>query len=325
MTFIRNKMYDRGILPSYHSPLKTIIIGNLQVGGSGKTPLTAFLYGKFSAVFRTAILSRGYGRKTRGLREAGDYETPATIGDEPLWYKQTLPGVTVVVSEKRKKGLKYLENKQAELVLLDDAYQHRAVEGDVYLMLTDYAKPYYKDYPLPAGRLREYRTSDKRADIIVVTKCPDGLTVQEKVEMIQEINPYDHQWVFFCSVRPGKPYALKGQADYAGLRYTKIVAMSGIANPDSFIMLCRQFNRPVTPLNFRDHHDYTTDDLKKLESLIDQNTVVLTTEKDAVKLKEKNLYSVLPSNQVFVLPIDMHVLFHEEEKFLNAIREGLNA
>jgi len=323
ITYLRNLMYDRGILASYHSKLKTIVVGNLQVGGAGKTPQTAYLYDCLSAEYKTAILSRGYGRKTSGLIEADENSTAESIGDEPLWYKRVLKQVRVVVSENRKNGLMYLEKTDTELVLLDDAFQHRAITGKINLLLTDYNTPYYRDYPLPYGRLREYRTGDKRADMIIVSKCPENLSLQKKVDIIQSVNPYDHQHVFFTSVHPGKPYVLKGDKDFGDIRYNQLIVLSGIANPDSLMSLCAQFNRELLPMHFKDHHKYTVQDIKKLLTMIAPDTLVITTEKDAVKLGDKNFLEILPENKVFVLPIKTHFLFQEDKRFKDCIKELL--
>jgi tetraacyldisaccharide 4'-kinase len=323
VTYVRNKLYDQGVFASYKAGIRTIVIGNLQVGGAGKTPMTAFLFKYLSADYNTAILSRGYGRKTRGLIEAGVKSSAREIGDEPVWYKRTLDNATVVVAEKRKEGLQYLEQGDTSLVLLDDAYQHRSVTCDIYLLLTDYHTPYYRDFPLPAGRLREYRTEDKRADIIVVTKCPETMTLQDKVDRIQSINPYDYQHVFFTSVKPGRPYLLKGNKDAGTIRYNKIIAMSGIANPGSFVQSCKQFNRAVEALSFRDHHAYTLQDIDKAKSLAGNETIIMITEKDAVKLSDPQLLAAIPDNLFMVLPIEVGFLFGEENKFREIIAELL--
>ncbi len=160
---LRNRLYDRKVFESYESALKTIVIGNLQVGGSGKTPHTALLYNFLKGQYKIGILSRGYGRKTRGLQVADDTSDAGQIGDEPLWYHKTLTGAKVVVAESRKAGLQYLEQQGLNLVLLDDAYQHRAVTCTINLLLTDYHLPYYNDHVMPYGRLREWKTGDKRA------------------------------------------------------------------------------------------------------------------------------------------------------------------
>lgn len=320
LTWLRNKLYDKGVLPVYHSPLSSIVIGNLQVGGSGKTPMTAYLYKLFSPVYATAILSRGYGRKTSGLIEADAEADAQTIGDEPLWYYQTLPGVRVVVSESRKKGMQYLEQTPVKLVLLDDAYQHRSFEGNVKIVLSDFQNPYFSDFPLPFGRMREYRSGDKRADIIIMTKCPAGMSLQEKIAAIQRINPLDHQAVFFTALNAGTPYALKGNLPFPALQIKRAIALSGIAGPESFRLICVQFTSDLETLSFRDHHNYSIADMQSLLARMGDDAIVFTTEKDAVKLKAESLIGILPENRVFVVPVQPVFLFQETERFNTLIR-----
>lgn len=321
VAWIRNKLYDRKILKSYKSPLKTIVVGNLQVGGSGKTPLTAYLYKWLSAYYRCAILSRGYGRRTKGLIEAGPDANAWIIGDEPYWYFKHLKDARIVVSEKRKAGLKYLETKDSRLVLLDDAFQHRAVQGDISIVLSEYSKPYYNDYPLPFGRMREYRTGDKRADIIIMTKCPMKLTLQEKIGIIQHINPLEDQHIFFTTIVKGRTYPLRGNKPLESVAYNHIIALSAIANPDSFVAMCWEYTNHVTKLSYRDHYEYSETDVERFKSMLDDDTVIICTEKDAVKLE--NFVSLIPENKFFVLPIEMQFLFHEEAKFKKLVMDLL--
>lgn len=320
---VRNRLYDRGVLPSYQSGLKSIVIGNLQLGGSGKTPHTAFIYDLLKDKYKIAILSRGYGRKTKGLVVADEHASAESIGDESYWYFRNFKDALIVVSESRKKGLQYLEKQNIDLVLLDDAYQHRAVSCTLNIMLTDYKLPYYKDHVVPYGRLREWKTGDDRAHIIIVTKCPQSMSLEEKVTMIQNINPYDYQQVFFTNIKASEPYAIKGQARFESYRGEKIVAMSGIANPANFIATCSGFGKQIIPLSFNDHHDYTVKDIQKMLNLMDDNTAVLVTEKDAVKLVKPELFALLPKNKIFALPIRPDFLFNETEKFNRLIRQYL--
>ncbi len=317
---VRNNLYDRGVFKTYESHLKTIVIGNLQVGGSGKTPHTAFLYNLFKEQFKIGVLSRGYGRKTKGLIAADDTVSADIIGDEPYWYYKTLKDAKVVVSENRKTGLQYLEKQNVNLVLLDDAYQHRAVTCNVNILLTDYQLPYYQDFVLPYGRLREWKTGDKRAHFIIVTKCPENMNLEQKIEMIQKINPYDHQHVFFTGMKVLKPFPFKGQQSFENLNNGKIIAMSGIANPNNFLLSCSQFNRMITPLSFNDHHSYVKKDIRQMLSLLDENDTVLITEKDATKLVKPGLLKMIPEDKLFVLPVLPYFLFKEEEKFKNSVR-----
>lgn len=323
ITGLRNRLYDNGFFESYRSPLKTIVIGNLQVGGAGKTPHTAMLYKWLSSKYKTAVLLRGYGRKSKGLKEVTATSYVSEVGDEASWYFEQLKDVTVVVAEERATGLKYLEKKGTQLVLLDDAYQHRAVTCNVKLLLTEFSKPYYNDHVMPWGRLREWKTGDKRADIIIVTKCPQGLTLEEKIEMINEINPFDYQQVFFTALKPGLPYSLKGATPFDGQRFRKVLAVSGIANPDQFSESCLAFGNVIETLAYNDHHDYTVEDINKMIAMAGVESIILTTEKDAVKLKQQQLFSKLPENKIYVVPVMPVFLFNEENKFKEALQRIL--
>jgi len=315
LTSLRNGLYERGIISSYRSSLKTIVIGNLQVGGSGKTPMTAWLYDVFQSHYKVGILSRGYGRRTKGLLEANASSTASSIGDEPLWYYQHLKNARVVVAEKRQQGLLYLEQTDTQLVLLDDAFQHRAITADVYLMLSEYSKPYFKDYPMPFGRLREYRSGDKRADCVIMTKCPADLSLEDKVSTIQAINPAEKQAVFFTGLKAGVPQCINGDAGFDIENFDSVIALSGIASPDSFIAFCQSFGKRVYVHTFKDHHHYTADDIRNVLIQADARTAIICTEKDAVKLSEPGLLSLFPSNTIFSLPVRPYFLFEEEEKF----------
>ncbi|MDI1234165.1 MAG: tetraacyldisaccharide 4'-kinase [bacterium] len=323
ITSFRNRLYDNGIFKTYHSELKTIVIGNLQVGGSGKTPHTAMLYKWLSKYYKVGILSRGYGRKTSGLIAADDHSTAETIGDEPFWYYRTLHDAKVVVAEQRQLGLAYFEKEGMELVLLDDAFQHRAVSCKLNILLSDFALPYYNDHVMPYGRLREWKTSDKRAHIIIFTKCPAQLKLDEKIEMIQLINPYDYQHVFFTGIKSHKPFALKGDINFEEANNGKIIAMSGIANPESFIAQCELLNRQVVPFNFPDHCSFQVSDINNMLAMLGEKDVVMITEKDASKFLKPDLLELIPEDKVFVLPVEIYFLFNEEERFKETVKACL--
>jgi tetraacyldisaccharide 4'-kinase len=324
ITACRNYLYSIGVFSSYHSKLPTIVIGNLQVGGSGKTPLTALIFEYLSSKYSIAILSRGYGRKSKGLYEADQNSSPDRIGDEPFWYKQTLKDARVVVSESRKNGLQYLENSNTNLVLLDDAFQHRAIQGDVNVVLTEYSKPFTQDYMLPYGRLREYKIGYKRADILIVSKCPDKMKLEDKIEWIHKLNLRDSQEVYFTGIKALQAQSLKGNRQFNPEDFKTIKAVCGIANPNSFEHQCLKFDKQVELHAFKDHHDYTISDIEKIIETLNDDTIVMVTEKDAVKLSSPNLYKLLPENKVFVLPIKTYFLFNEQEKFFTRIKSILN-
>jgi len=326
LTWLRNLAFDWGLRPSYQSKLKTICIGNLQVGGSGKTPMTAYLFWLYASQYSIAVLSRGYGRKSKGLIAASELSTADDIGDEPLWYHQTLPGAKVVVSEKRKKGLKYIENRtHSELVLLDDALQHRKVTCHANLLLTDYQLLYTQDHVMPMGRLREWCTGAKRAQIIVVSKCPEDLSPESAQTIVKQLKPLPQQQVFFTCLSLGNPKKLKGALSLDKRPYQAVLALSGLANPKSFHAFCQRFSSNIQYKTFEDHHAYSIAELKALFNGLPDNTIVLCTEKDAVKLKEQHLLACIPENTVYVLPVFVNCLFDQEAQLKAAIDTCLNA
>lgn len=311
ITTIRNFLFDKGFLKCYSSKLKTIVIGNLQVGGTGKTPHTALFYDWFKSEYNIAILSRGYGRKSKGLVLADDKSSAQTIGDEAFWYYNNLKSAKVVVSESRTNGLKFLEQGPSELVLLDDAFQHRKIKGHVNIVLSDFGLLYYNDWLMPVGRLRESRRGVKRANIIIITKCPIDLTATQKQEIIQKINPQVHQKVFFSSIEYSEIYPLKGHRALKELPFQQIFGLSSIAKPELFIKELKKIKASVVELKYNDHHDYSINDIQNIINRLKDNDVIITTEKDAVKLQEQNIYQLLPENKVYVLPIKTNILFNE--------------
>lgn len=323
ITKVRNFCYDHQFFKTYKSTLKTIGIGNLQVGGSGKTPFTAWLFNEFKGDYKIGILSRGYGRKTKGLIHANKSSSALTIGDEPFWYLQHLPEVEVAVAEKRQIGLQFYENTQVQLVLLDDAFQHRAVQLDVQIVLTEYGNFYFNDSLLPLGRLRESINGIKRADIILVTKCPQTMGLDEKQQLIRNINPSKNQSVFFTSIQYQTIRPIKGNGKLSELNINKVIALSSIANPRLFIKeLNVQFPEVVTN-TLSDHYSYTENDIAEIIGKLDSKTIVVTTEKDESKLKNEVLLSMLPENKFWVLPLKTEIMFGEKERLLEAIKQKL--
>lgn len=325
IVWLRNRLYDGGVLASYKSHIPAVVIGNLQAGGSGKTPLTAYLYRKLKANYRISILSRGYGRRSRGLIEAVPGTGPDIIGDEPYWYFTTLPDARVLVSEKRVKGIRYMEEqKQTDLILLDDAFQHRAVQGDIYILLTDFAKPYYDDMLLPSGRLREQTSGAARAGFILVSKCPAGLTTEEKQKILAKIKPSDRQEVYFTSIATDGPVPITDAPGFRPESYNAVLAVSGIARPESFEQICKEYHPLVRGMRFKDHYVYTSADVKKISAACPPDTALICTEKDAVKLMQPGLREHLPHDRMYILPVHPVFLFGEEQKFLMSLQSELN-
>ncbi|MDQ6480731.1 tetraacyldisaccharide 4'-kinase [Dyadobacter sp. LHD-138] len=286
ITLLRNSLYDTGISPSGKSPQFTISVGNLTVGGTGKTPVVEYLTKLLSQNNQPAILSRGYGRKTKGLLFADNASTASDIGDEPLQYFSKFgKNIVVVVCEKRINGAIAIKERYPErnILLLDDAYQHRGIQRDVNILLNDYNRPFYEDLPFPAGRLRETRNGANRADGIIVTKTPDNLPETERDKIRKSIRIYSRAEapVFFASISYSEPLGY----DTFPVLLKKVIIVAGIANPQPFTTYLRTRYDVIEEIIFPDHHNYTHSDLEHLIKYIKNDTFVLTTEKDMVKLK----------------------------------------
>lgn len=283
----RNLLFDRGWRTVTLPPVKTIAVGNLTVGGTGKTPMVEFLIRLFRDTNRLAVLSRGYGRKTRGVILADTAATARTLGDEPLQYYRKFGGTTaVVVAEKRVEGMETLlrTTPGIDLLLLDDAYQHRAIGRHVNLLLSDYSRPFYTDYPFPGGDLRERRQGARRADVIVVTKCPRLLPAHEQTRIRQRIQVYSRPQVpvFFTRMRYGNPAGFIEGISTEG--FSQFVCLSGIAGNSVFEAYVRQHYRVSHVCHFPDHHAYSLNELTAAIAERAETTALLTTEKDMVKL-----------------------------------------
>jgi tetraacyldisaccharide 4'-kinase len=286
ITNIRNLLYDKQIFRSERPSQFTLSVGNITVGGTGKTPMTEYLVRLLSNEYPTAILSRGYGRKTKGFVLAKPSLNADAIGDEPLQYFEKFgDSVVVAVCEKRVNGAREIAKIKPDikLLLLDDAFQHRAIIQDLKLILTDYYRPFYEDLPFPAGRLRETRAGAQRADAIIVTKCPTTLVESQKKLIVSGIRKYSKYEapVFFSYIQYGAPVSYNGSL--VTLNNVKLVA--GIANPATFSTHIKQRWNVIEEIIYPDHHNYSTDDLKGLIKYLKNDTFVVTTEKDMVKLK----------------------------------------
>lgn len=286
ITDVRNFLFDNGVLHSQKVPQKVIVVGNLTVGGTGKTPVIEYLTRLLAKKMPTAILSRGYGRETRGFIEADSHATAATIGDEPFqFYTKFSEEAIVAVCEKRVEGALKIHEKHPgiKLLLLDDAFQHRAIRRDLNILLNDYNRPFYKDHPFPAGRLRERRHGARRADAVIVTKCPAELSVSEKENIIENIRRYTRTGVpvFFAATQYDVPRSYEG----APVELKNVKMAAGIANPLPFAAYLATRFVVTDQKVFPDHHNYTPSDVEDLIKNLKNDTFVVTTEKDMVKLK----------------------------------------
>jgi tetraacyldisaccharide 4'-kinase len=321
--YIRNWMFDKNILRSASFNLPLICIGNLSVGGTGKSPMVEFLIAKLKTDFRMAVLSRGYKRKTRGFALATEHSTALEIGDEPMQFFNKFPDVTVAVGEERVVAIPQLlhDKPDTRVILLDDAFQHRSVRAGLNILVTDYNNLYTRDWFLPTGDLRDQPKSARRADIIVVTKCPADISLAEKNLLIREIKPASHQQIFFTAISYGRPYQVITREPWIPDRHADVLLVTGVANPGPLKKYLEEQFNGYDELSFSDHHIFTIDDLNYILKKFNQNRterkILLTTEKDAVRLQKFS--QQLRDLPVFVMPIQPVFLFHEENQFTRLI------
>ncbi len=304
ITGVRNMLYDRGILKSEQFDIPIIAVGNLSVGGTGKSPMIEYLIRLLSEKYKIATLSRGYKRKSEGFVLADKSSDAETLGDEPYQFHRKFPNVSVAVDANRRRGIKKLvELVKPDVILLDDAYQHRKVRAGFYILLTSYDSLYVDDLILPAGNLREGRAGSVRADIIVVTKCPQ-LTDAEQVEIRKKLKSRNDQPVYFSKICYGDE-VIGDQRSYSVLdiRKESKLLIAGIAKPQPFIDHLRSADDDI--LIFPDHHSFSNEDVAKFISKAAGRKIV-TTEKDYVRIKRK-----LPD--LFYLEINSEFLAFQSE------------
>ncbi len=320
-------MFDKDILKSSHFNFPVICVGNLAVGGTGKTPMVEYLVDMLKERFNVATLSRGYKRKTKGFAIADGNTTAIDIGDEPMQFHLKYPGVTVAVGEERLVAIPQIlhARPETEVIILDDAFQHRSVRAGLNILLTEYRNLYTRDLMMPSGDLRDNKSSSKRADIIVVTKCLPLLDEAEKEQIIQELNPLPHQQVFFTAIEYGKPYQLFNKQEISIGSSASVLLVCGIANPKPMMEFLTNNTRTYDMLRFPDHHIFKIDDLEEIKNqfgkLQEKDNIILTTEKDAVRLEKfKDELSGFP---FYVLPIRHRFLFNESDKFNSIIIKSI--
>lgn len=322
---LRNFLFDKNIFKSASFNFPVICVGNLAVGGTGKTPMVEYLVELLKTEHRPATLSRGYKRKTKGFAIAGPGTTAIDIGDEPMQFHEKFPDVTVAVGEERLVAIPQLlhDRPDTDVIILDDAFQHRSVRAGLNIILTEYKNLYTRDLMMPAGDLRDVKRSSKRADVIVVTKCKSDLSEAEKESLIKELNPLPHQKVFFTEILYARPYHLfTHEANDIGPK-TELLLISGIANPKPMKEFLTAHVHSYDMLRYADHHIFNSTDLKDIkkhfEKLSPDHRLIMTTEKDGVRLKkfEKELTD-LP---IYALPVKQHFLFNGAAEFNKIITD----
>ncbi|NLR92417.1 tetraacyldisaccharide 4'-kinase [Flammeovirga agarivorans] len=318
ITYQRNKSYDNNASKTFNFDLPIISVGNLSVGGTGKTPFVEFLIQYYSENKKVGVLSRGYGRKTKGPIRAHESSTAKEIGDEPMQYHSKYDDVEVVVSEQRVMGVPFFEN--TELIILDDAYQHRAIGRNVNIMLSDSSKPFFQDHVLPYGRLRERREGAERAQIIIFTKVDEeSFDQSNREEFISQSKKYSKGNVFFTSIYYGEPYSLHNQKKVN--LPDEVILLTSIANPNPLIREVEKYSSISKHYKFRDHYSFTEKTIERIENELPKGSTVVITEKDAVKLKDITTKSEL---KFIVMPILPKVLFDQEDELFHCINSLLN-
>jgi tetraacyldisaccharide 4'-kinase len=319
IVIIRNWMYDKGYIRSATFNFPLICVGNLAVGGTGKSPMVEYIVNLLHHEFKVATLSRGYKRKTKGYVLANERTTALEIGDEPMQFHSKFPDVAVAVAEERLHGIAQLlhDKPGLKVVILDDAFQHRNVVAGLNIMLTEYSNLFNYDVFLPTGDLRDERGSYKRADIIVVTKCPPDLSIENKRKTIREVEPYPHQKVFFTAIDYGMPYHIASKQQRAITEQDEVLLVCGIANPQPLKEYIFNHADTYYQQDYSDHHIFRIDDLKeikrKYEKIDADSKFILTTEKDAMRLMKFN--DEIADLPLYVLPIRHKFLFNEGRQF----------
>ena len=317
--WVRNKLYDNNIFKSSGFGLPLISVGNLSVGGTGKSPMVEYIVALLYKKYRVATLSRGYKRKTKGYSLANGNTTALEIGDEPMQFHVKFPGIAVAVGEQRIEAIPQLlhDRPETECIILDDAFQHRAIKAGLDILLTEHDNLFVYDFYLPTGDLRDLKSSYKRAEIIVVTKCNPDLSLQAKKNIIEIVKPLPHQKIFFTAIEYGSCYHLVNKNLFNLNAITEVLLLTGIANPKPLKKWVEEYSKTYTIAEYTDHYIFNIDDLKEIitrfEAIESKEKIILTTEKDAVRLaKFANELKELP---VYVIPVRHHFLFDEGKLF----------
>ncbi|MFS4469499.1 tetraacyldisaccharide 4'-kinase [Maribacter sp. 2210JD10-5] len=299
VVYLRNFFYDSGVFKSRSFDTPLICIGNLSVGGTGKTPMTELLIAQLKTDFKLAVLSRGYKRKSKGFMLADETSSVTDLGDEPFQMYSKFPEVTFAVDADRRNGISWLEeNIYPDIILLDDAFQHRKVKPDFSILLTSYGDLYSNDWYLPTGNLRDSKNAAKRADLIIVTKCPQQLSEKEAKKIITVLKPSENQKVLFTYLNYSKVlYGSEGEHLLSEFKNSKVSLVTGIANPRPLIEYLGLNDILFEHINFPDHHFFTEKELDLLKT----KERIITTEKDFVRLKtELSNLAYIPMKHAFL-------------------------
>jgi len=327
---LRNVFYDTGLLKETEFSVPIISVGNLSVGGAGKTPHVEYLIQFLNQYLEIGVLSRGYKRKTKGFRNVQRRDTAIHSGDEPVQFKRKYPNIEVSVSESRALGIPQMLKIKPNLqvIILDDAFQHRSVKPHINILISPAFDLYSEDLLLPAGRLREPIDSAKRADIIIVSKCPKDFSYENMIEIKSALNPLSHQTLLFSRYAYKQPYHILNQSIRLHLRTEmKIILISAIASSTYLLDYIKLHTDDIINLEYEDHHLYSSRDMEYLQKVFKENktdnTIILTTEKDAIRLQLQSKFIIENNLPIFALPIQVEFLFDQGLTFNKKIRDAL--
>lgn len=323
---IRNELFEMKILKSQSYNVPVISVGNITVGGTGKTPHTEYLIRLLRTKYKVAVLSRGYKRKSNGFILAQNDTPMSVIGDEPFQMLQKFPDIYVAVDKNRRRGIEKLCNEQiapgTDVILLDDAFQHRYVKPGINILLTDYHRLICDDKLLPAGRLREPEEEKRRANIVIVTKCPADIKPMGFRVISKALKLFPYQKLYFSTFKYGNLTSLfyNDERPLHDLQHNEhILLLTGIASPEQMKMDLEHYGATITPLSFGDHHYFSTNDAALINETFKQMKtpkLIITTEKDATRLKElETILSEDVKKALYVLPIEIEILQNQQESF----------
>jgi len=305
ITYIRNLLFNKGLLRSYSfADVFVLCVGNLRVGGTGKTPMVEYLIRNLHKEYNLAVLSLGYKRQTKGLKEITSADDYKSVGDEPKQMSEKFPDVRFFVNKDRNQAIEYIKQKypSTQLIILDDAYQYRKTKPAKTILLTEYHRPFYSDFVLPYGRLRESRKEKRRADYIVVTKSPNEISVKDRQIIISSIKPLSNQQIFFSSIQ----YNEDLQSELMG---KDVALLVGIDNPQPLISYLNTFCKVKQVLKFPDHHSFSEKETQMISKI---KYPIITTEKDYSRLKDFN-------KKLYVQKIELEV----DNSFLNMLKRDI--
>ena len=317
ITSVRNLVFNYGIFKSQSHKIPIICIGNLSVGGSGKTPHTQYVINLLKHNYKVAILSRGYGRNSSSLQYVEINSSPNQVGDEPLLIKKTHPDCLVVAEKNRNKGVKQIlkDFPETEIILLDDGFQHRWIKAGFNILITPYYSPYYQDYLMPVGNLRESKKGAERAQVIIISKTPEQSNPIEKNGMLSKLNLFANQTAYFSHIEYSKWKCINANNELQEEKTYSITLVTGIANPQPLVNHLQKAGHSIHHLEYHDHYKYTTKDIDNILAKYnaDKSTkkLILTTEKDATKLRE--FKKQFGTENVYFAPIE--VVLEQSERF----------